>query len=105
MPLLATIFHFFFTILNLYRARALSDPNSRIHPALAGTPVYHLEFIFFDQAELNDLIRDLNLSKDKVELLGSRLKEKNLLNKKVIISYRNRQKYLAFLKIFQKRTI
>ena len=31
--------------------------------------------ILFDQAELNDLIRDLNLSKDKVELLGSRLKE------------------------------
>ena len=36
--------------------------------------------ILFDQAELNDLIRDLNQSKGKAELLGSRLKEKNLLN-------------------------
>ena len=27
--------------------------------------------ILFDQAELNDLIRDLNPSKDKAELLGS----------------------------------
>ena len=27
--------------------------------------------ILFDQAELNDLIRDLNLSRDKAELLGS----------------------------------
>ena len=33
----------------------------------------------FSQGELNDLIRDLSLSKEKSELLGSRLKEKNLL--------------------------
>ena len=32
--------------------------------------------ILFDQAELNDFIRDLNLSKDKAEFLGSQLKEK-----------------------------
>ena len=51
--------------------------------------------ILFDQAELNDLIRDLNLSKDKSELSGSRLKEKNILNKNVRISYRNREEDLA----------
>jgi hypothetical protein len=33
----------------------------------------------FDQNELSDLIRDLNLSKDSSELLVSRLKEKNVL--------------------------
>ena len=51
--------------------------------------------ILFDQAELNDLIRDLNLSKDKAQLLRSRLKEKNLLNKNVRISYCNRVTDLA----------
>ena len=44
---------------------------------------------------MNDLKRDLNKLKDKGELLGSRLKEKNLLNEKVRISYRNREKDLA----------
>ncbi|KAI6651424.1 hypothetical protein LOD99_5231 [Oopsacas minuta] len=34
----------------------------------------------FNQAELNDLIRDLDLSKESSELLPSRLKEKNLLH-------------------------
>ena len=53
--------------------------------------------ILFDQAELNDLIRDLNLSEDKAELLGSRLKEKNLLNENVRISYHIREKDLAKL--------
>jgi hypothetical protein len=33
----------------------------------------------FDQSDLSDLIRDLNLSKDSSELLVSRLKEKNVL--------------------------
>jgi hypothetical protein len=33
----------------------------------------------FTQSELNYVIRDLGLSKEKAELLGSRLKEKNLL--------------------------
>ncbi|GBM72188.1 hypothetical protein AVEN_309-1 [Araneus ventricosus] len=33
----------------------------------------------FSQSELNDPIRDLGLSKDGAELLGSRLKNKNLL--------------------------
>jgi hypothetical protein len=33
----------------------------------------------FTQSELNNVIRDLGLPKEKAELLGSRLKEKNLL--------------------------
>ena len=51
--------------------------------------------ILFDQAELNDLIRDINLSKNKCGFLGSPLKEKNLLNENARISYRNREKDLA----------
>lgn len=34
----------------------------------------------FPQIELNDLVRDLGLSKDAAKLLGSRLKNKNLLS-------------------------
>ena len=38
------------------------------------------------QDELNDLVRDLELSKSEAELLGSRLKQWNLLEKNVRIS-------------------
>lgn len=45
----------------------------------------------FNEEELNDLIRDLLLPKDKAELLASRLKEKHLLHKSVLVtSYRKR---------------
>lgn len=47
----------------------------------------------FTQSELNDLIRDLDLSKLKSELLASRLKERNLLSPDVRVTfYRNRHK-------------
>ena len=59
--------------------------------------------ILFDQAELNDLIRDLNLSKDEAELLRSQLKEKNLLNENVRISYYNQEKDIA--KLFLTKTV
>ena len=43
------------------------------------------------QGELDDLIRDLNLSKQKSEILGSRLQQWNLLQKTTrIFVYRNR---------------
>ena len=43
------------------------------------------------QAELNDLVRDLELSKAKAELLGSRLQEWNLLQENVrVTSFRTR---------------
>ncbi|KAI6653849.1 hypothetical protein LOD99_3351 [Oopsacas minuta] len=46
----------------------------------------------FNQAELNDLIRDLDLSKESSELLASRLKEKNLLHQGTKVTlYRYRE--------------
>ncbi|KAH9637300.1 hypothetical protein HF086_006944 [Spodoptera exigua] len=48
------------------------------------------------QAELNDLVRDLDLPKNKAELLGSRLQQWNLLESGVnITSFRTRQKNLT----------
>ena len=45
----------------------------------------------FSQAELSDLIRDLNLSKESSEVLASRLKEKNVLEPGTLVTYyRNR---------------
>lgn len=47
----------------------------------------------FSQEELNDLVRDLGLSKESAELLGSRLQEKNLLRSGTSFSwYRSREK-------------
>jgi hypothetical protein len=47
----------------------------------------------FTQFELNDLIRELQLTKERSELLGSRLCEKNMLASGVKFSwYRNREK-------------
>mgnify|MGYP005983985387 FL=1 len=49
----------------------------------------------FSQNELDDLVRDLNLSKQASELLASRLKEKNLLSPGTTITfYREREKDL-----------
>ena len=54
----------------------------------------------FSQEELNDLIRDLTLSKEKAELLASRLKEKHFLQKNVLVSqYRKRN--LDLLEFFK----
>ncbi|KAI6661434.1 hypothetical protein LOD99_13306 [Oopsacas minuta] len=45
-----------------------------------------------NQSELNDLVRDLNLTKDQSELLGSRLKVWNLLDEETKVSFfRTRQ--------------
>lgn len=50
----------------------------------------------FDQAQLNDLVRDLKLSKRKSEILASRLKERNLLDKEVkITAFRERDMEFA----------
>lgn len=49
------------------------------------------------QAELNDLIRDLDLSKEKAEILGSRLQQWNLLERDVRVSqYRRHRDLLPF---------
>ena len=52
----------------------------------------------FSQMELNDLVRDLGLSKSSTELLASRSKESNFLyNSARITFYRNRhEEYLRF---------
>ncbi|QQP52525.1 Uncharacterized protein FKW44_004703, partial [Caligus rogercresseyi] len=52
----------------------------------------------FSQCELNDLVRDLSLSKISSELLASRLKEKNLLGKDVRISFfrRRHEDYMGY---------
>jgi hypothetical protein len=53
----------------------------------------------FTQSELNDLIGELQLTKEKSELLGLRLREKNMLASGVKFSwYRNREK--EFLKYY-----
>lgn len=55
----------------------------------------------FSQKELNDLVRDLGLSKESAELLGSRLKNKNLLSSGTSFSwYRHREK--EFTQFFYK---
>jgi hypothetical protein len=46
----------------------------------------------FTQSELNDLIRELQLTKEKSELLGSRLREKNMSSGVKFSWYRNLEK-------------
>ncbi|GBP63242.1 hypothetical protein EVAR_56623_1 [Eumeta japonica] len=48
----------------------------------------------FSQGKLSDLIRDLDLSKERAELLASRLKEKSLSSGVKIIFYRTREQNL-----------
>jgi hypothetical protein len=77
----------------------LSD-ESESSSLLSATEDMHLEPHQYDrpidkitQSELNDLIRELQLTKVKSELLGSRLREKNMLASGVKFSwYRNRKK-------------
>ena len=55
----------------------------------------------FIQFQLNDLVRDLGLTKEKAKLLGSRLKEKNMLEAgTTICSYRKRE--CDFTKFFDQ---
>ena len=52
--------------------------------------------ILFSQERLNDLIRDIALSKQKAELLASRLQENNLLHADVVVThYRKRNMDLS----------
>ena len=54
----------------------------------------------FSQAELSNLVRDLNLSKESSEILASRLKEKNLLESGTLVThYRNQDaEFSSFFK-------
>ena len=52
--------------------------------------------LLINQEQLNDLVRDLALSKEKAEVLGSRLQQWNLLESGTTISsFRHRNKTLA----------
>jgi hypothetical protein len=55
----------------------------------------------FSQLELNDLVRDLGLSKQKSELLASRLKDKHLLAHGTSVTY-YRTRESSFLPYFSK---
>ena len=64
--------------------------NSEYNPEESSKP------ILFSQERLNDLIRDLALSKQKKELLASRLQENNLLREDVVAThYRKRNMDLS----------
>ena len=50
----------------------------------------------FTKADLNDLVRDLDLPKNSAELLATRLKDRNLLAHGTVVSfYRNRERDLV----------
>jgi hypothetical protein len=56
-------------------------PSTNADPAFSTCDT--LEQRLITQAELNDLVRDLDVPKTKAQLLGSRLKQWNLLEKAV----------------------
>lgn len=56
----------------------------------------------FNQSELNDLVRDLGLSKDNSLILGSRLQEKNLLFPDTTFSW-YKQREVEFLPFFSEK--
>lgn len=64
-----------------------SDPDYILDPDFCKDP--HL----LDQAELSDLIRDLGLSKQKAELIASRMRQWNMLKEEIKSTfYRNRNR-------------
>ena len=54
------------------------------------------------QAELSDLVRDLDLSQERAELLGSRLKQWNLLQLDVKVTH-HRKRQQNLLSFFEKK--
>ena len=68
------------------QAFVLSTDSSEDTVSDVGFPLSTLPQLF-SQGELNDLIRDLNLSKESSELLASRLKEKNLFQPGTFITF------------------
>ena len=68
---------------------------------------YHecsIEPSHFNQDDMSDLIRDLNLSKESTELLASHLKERNFLRAKTNVTfYRNRDaEFLPYFKQYEE---
>ncbi|GFS68728.1 uncharacterized protein TNCV_1959311 [Trichonephila clavipes] len=72
-----------------------SYPNlpSAQRPQLKSREITSQEPQLFNQKELSDLVRDLNLPKEASEILASRLKEKKMLTPETNITfYRTREK-------------
>ena len=80
------------------KGSVLSTDSSEATGSDAGFPPSSLPRLF-SQGELNDLTRDLNLSKESSELLASRLKEKNLLQPGTLITF-YRKRHIEFLPYF-----
>jgi hypothetical protein len=60
------------------------------------------EPLFFSESELSYLVRHLGLPKDSAEVLGSRLKSKNLLSPGTSLSWhRNREKDFIQFSVLQ----
>jgi hypothetical protein len=75
--------------LHALEAESSATPNESSEDSEYGTDTHGTPEPF-TQTELNDLVGDLNLPKDAAELLGSRLKEKNLLTPGTYVTfYRN----------------
>jgi len=75
------------------------EPPASTEPHVAHGRSSALQPHILTQDELNDLDRDLELSKSKAELLGSRLKQWNLLEKIVrISSFRSHQQLVPFFR-------
>jgi len=67
-----------------------ANNNMDCDPTFAGTS-FSSEPHLLTQGDLNDVLRDLNLSKKQAELLGSRLKGWNLLHQDTkVCFYRGR---------------
>ena len=80
------------------QASVLSTDSSEDTVSDVGFPPTSLPQLF-SQGELNDLIRDLNLSKESSELRASRLKEKNLFQLGTLITF-YRKCHIEFLPYF-----
>jgi hypothetical protein len=75
-------------IANICQVSESNDSNEE-----SSEPGEYNDRCYFNQEELNDLVRDLNLNKEESELLGSRLKEKNMLAPETTFYwYRHREK-------------
>lgn len=73
--------------------------NQDVYEDISGTSEKSPQL--FEQSELDDLVRDLGLSKESAQLLGSRLKEKNLLARNThFAQYRHREQ--EFVQYFTK---
>ena len=81
-----------------------SNPESLDNDNDIGYHVCSREPKHFNQDDLSDLIRDLNLPKESAELLASHLKERNFLQAKTNVTfYRNREgNFLPYFKQYEE---